>query len=424
MDGDPQGEGLAGGLKRPEVGKVLLVSNGHGEDLSGARLASALTARGLLVEALPLVGHGTAYRRAGIAVLGRTRQGSTGGMGYVSLRGRLTDLLEGQLIYVLARLGLLWRLRGDYRLVIGVGDVLAVLTCWLSGRPGAVYLVAYSSYYEGRLRLPWPCGWLLRRPRIRAIWSRDPLTAADLSAQLGRPVQFLGNPFVDGLGGARQPAQPGGRDQGHGIQVLLLPGSRMPEAGRNLRLMLMVLAALPAELRAEAEIDWRAALVEELGPAQLAKLDLPDGWQREGSDRLRCGGLLLQLGWDRFGAWLSEADLVLAAAGTATEQAVALALPVVQIVGGGPQFTARFAEAQRRLLGPAVACAPGRPGSRKQRAASVALIQERLAELTDPQRTGDLRQGLQAIARERLGPPGASQRQAEAIMALLAQGNG
>jgi hypothetical protein len=71
-----------------------------------------------------------------------------------------------------------------------------------------------------------------------------------------------------------------------------------------------------------------------------------------------------------------------------------------------------------------VACAPGRPGSPEQRTASAALIQERLAELTDPQRAGALQQRLQAIAGERLGPAGASQRQAEAIMALLAQGNG
>ena len=38
-------------------------------------------------------------------------------------------------------------------------------------------------------------------------------------------------------------------------------------------------------------------------------------------------------------------------AGTATEQAIGLAKPVIQIEGKGPQFTKSFAEAQRRLLG-------------------------------------------------------------------------
>jgi len=41
-------------------------------------------------------------------------------------------------------------------------------------------------------------------------------------------------------------------------------------------------------------------------------------------------------------------------AGTAIEQAVGLGMPVVQLVGKGPQFTYRFAEAQQRLVGQAV----------------------------------------------------------------------
>ncbi|MFT7657962.1 MAG: hypothetical protein ACI90Z_001643, partial [Cyanobium sp.] len=48
---------------------VLLLSNGHGEDLSGALVASQLIQRGIAVEALPLVGHGTSYRQLGIPVL-------------------------------------------------------------------------------------------------------------------------------------------------------------------------------------------------------------------------------------------------------------------------------------------------------------------------------------------------------------------
>ncbi len=392
---------------------VLLVSNGHGEDLSGARLASSLRRRGISVEALPLVGHGQAYRRAGITVLGRTRQGSTGGLGYTSLAGQLTDLLEGQPLYVLQRLLLLWRRRHRYPLVVGVGDLLAVLAAWLSGRPGAIYLVAYSSHYEGRLRLPWPCGWLLRRPGIRAIWSRDALTAADLSRQLGRPVQFLGNPFVDGL------AAPSPQRQAGAQRVLLLPGSRLPEAERNLRRMLALLSELPSSLQHPGTVRWQAALVPE-----LKSLPLPPGWQWQGQAQLRCGELVLELGWHSFEAWLGAADLVLAAAGTATEQAVALAKPVLQLVGDGPQFGARFAEAQRRLLGPGVVCAPGHSGSRRQLQASAELLSAQLQELADRQRAAALRQRLRAIAAERLGSAGASERLAEAIMALLAHHDG
>ena len=42
--------------------------------------------------------------------------------------------------------------------VVAVGDVVPVVVARLSRRPAFCYLVAYSSHYEGRLRLPWPCG--------------------------------------------------------------------------------------------------------------------------------------------------------------------------------------------------------------------------------------------------------------------------
>ena len=231
---------------------LLLLSNGHGEDLSGALLGRELRRQGLPVEAMPLVGHGGAYRHEGIALVGgSTREFSTGGLGYTSLAGRLTELRQGQPFYLLLRLAWLWRSRRRYSLVVAVGDLVPVLAAWLMGRPAAVYLVAYSSHYEGRLRLPFPCGWLLRARCWRAIWSRDALTAADLSRQLGRPVTFLGNPFLDlvAAGGERQ-EEGDSRPAPSGRQSLaLLPGSRLPEAARNLTLMLRVLANLPEALQ-------------------------------------------------------------------------------------------------------------------------------------------------------------------------------
>ena len=121
------------------------------------------------------------------------------GMGYTSLRGRLTELIQGQILYLLRRLLRLLRHRKRFDLIVVVGDVVPVIAAWLSRRPVATYLVAYSSHYEGRLRLPWPCAALLRSPRCQAVFSRDQLTAEDLSRQLQRPVTFLGNPFMDSV---------------------------------------------------------------------------------------------------------------------------------------------------------------------------------------------------------------------------------
>jgi uncharacterized protein (TIGR03492 family) len=295
-----------------------------------------------------------------------------------------------------------------------VGDVLAVLGSWLSGLPSAVYLVAYSSHYEGRLRLPWPCGWLLNRASIKAIWSRDCLTANDLSQQLNRAVVFLGNPFLDVVSAGTSESLPL-----PALQLALVPGSRLPEAARNLALMLRVLALLPEEWARSQPLRLRAALVAELDSSCVAKLAGPLGWRLEATDRLVRGPLVVELGWGQFGEILASSQLVLGMAGTAAEQAVGLGKPVLQLVGGGPQFTAGFAEAQRRLLGPGVRCAPGSSGSAATLVATAQLAQGLLDQQSDPKQGPALRQSLAAIGLERIGAPGGSEAVAAAIMAML-----
>ena len=423
-----EGEGLAGGVKA-----VLLLSNGHGEDLSAAAVGRLLQKQGIAVEALPLVGLGQAYRQAGIPVLGPTRDFTTGGLGYTSLAARLTDLREGQFTYVLRLLGRLRRRRRQTRLVVAVGDLVPVLGAWLSGCNAVVYLVAYSSHYEGRLRLPWPCGWLLRRPRVAAVWSRDQLTAHDLSAQLGRPVRFLGNPFLDSLlapeggPGHREPASPPPAQ--HRQAVAVLPGSRLPEALGNLGLQLQVLAGLPAATAGRVAPLLQAALVESLEPDAIAAMAAPLGWRLEArgesptptaaSLALVRGERRLELHWGAFAAVLARCDLVLSMGGTASEQAVALAKPVLQLAGPGPQFTAGFAEAQRRLLGPGVVCAGGPVGEASTLAATAGLMVEMLERLSDPAAGPRWRRALEEIAAERLGEAGGGARMAAAIMEML-----
>ena len=405
------------------MNRILLISNGHGEDLSGSLLGRELLQRQQWVEALPLVGAGEAYHRAGLGVIGSTRNFSTGGLGYTSLRGRLTELGQGQVQYLFGRIMTLIRHRRDFGLVVAVGDLVPVLAAWLSGRPAVVYLVAYSSHYEGKLRLPWPCGWLLRQDRIQAIWSRDALTADDLSGQLGRPVQFLGNPFQDAVAAAAgpTPAACGRSPQGLG----LLPGSRLPEAKANLVLMLKVLQRLPEPLQRPGALRLQAALVGGLTAAEVLAAAAPLGWTLAEPDRggqdavLRWGPLELRLLWQGFVEVLRHSDLLLAMAGTAAEQAVGLGKPVLQLAGAGPQFNGRFAEAQRRLLGAGVSCAQGGSGEDATLSATAAMVADQLERLGDPERGPAWRRELAQIAAARLGPPGGSARQAEAIMERL-----
>ncbi len=416
-------EGVNANSLRPGA-SILLLSNGHGEDLSGALIASELRARGYRADALPLVGHGRAYDQAAIPLLGRTREYSTGGLGYTSLWGRLTEVFQGQVGYLLRRLALLFRIAHRYDLVVVVGDVLPVAAAWLSWRPVVTYLVAYSSHYEGRLRLPWPCGACLASARFRRVLSRDALTASDLGEQLGRPVDFLGNPFFDAAVAAGEPvaaSEPLGAGQPAPAQRLgLLPGSRLPEALHNLELMLEVLAQLPEHLQQPDQLGLSAALVGRLGPEEVAPLASRLGWRLDSEagtiTRLRRGPLRLELVWGRFAAVVQHSDLVLSMTGTAAEQAVGLGKPVLQLVGSGPQFTDNFAEAQRRLLGPSLFCAEGRSGSAEQREGTARLLAQLLGEL---QRDGTLADRCHRNGLERIGAGGGTARMADAILEAL-----
>ncbi len=394
--------------------RVLLLSNGHGEDLSGSLIGQELQQLGLEVVALPLVGHGGAYRQAGLSVLGRTREFSTGGLGYTSLGGRLTELVQGQATYLLRQLVLFFREARHCAAVVVVGDVIPVLAAWCSRRPVVTYLVAYSSHYEGRLRLPWPCGSCLRSGRFRRVFSRDAFTATDLSHQLGRSVDFLGNPFLDRvLEGTAPLDRPGA---GAPIPRLgLLPGSRLPEALRNFELMLQVLTRLPAGLQTSSGLQLDTALVGAIDEATVARLSRPLGWRLEPKGRLRRGELELRLHWGEFPAVVQQADLLLAMTGTATEQAVGLGKPVVQLAGGGPQFSPNFAEAQRRLLGPSLFSAEGEPGSERSLAGTAALVGEVLRQL----RHTDLGERCRRNGLERIGGPGGAARMAGQILQAL-----
>ena len=391
------------------MGRILLLSNGHGEDLSGSLLGSALRALGHEVTALPLAGLGRPYSQAKIHLLGSSHEFSTGGIGYTSLRGRLTELIQGQILYLLRRLLRLLRHAHRFDLIVVVGDVIPVIAAWLTRRPVATYLVAYSSHYEGKLRLPWPCGPMLSGRHFLAIFSRDQLTADDLSEQLARPVQFLGNPFMDAVLTATQPLaraqQPLARAQ---HRIGLLPGSRLPELEANLQLLLKMSAQLPDNMGISLEL----ALVSSLDDTGLNRCAKAVGWQLREGRLERQGSPAVQVYRGAFQAVLQHSDLVISMAGTAAEQAVGLAKPVLQLPGQGPQFTASFAEAQRRLLGPTVFCAPGDSGSRDNLSASAQLALQ-LLERIDHDR--DFQHQCQNEALRRLGKSGGGLRMASAI---------
>ena len=401
----------------PTSPRLLLVSNGHGEDLSGAHLGQSLVRLGAQAVAFPLVGHGEAYKQLEIPMaIAATRSfPSTHGMGYQSRETCLQELRNGQTIYGLRQSITAARLARHHDAVVAVGDVVPVIVARLSRRPAFCYLVAYSTHYEGKMRLPWPCGQSLQNKRFLGVFSRDQATAADLSAQLKRKVEFLGNPFLDAVGVSATPlpSLPHPR-------VGLLPGSRLPEALHNLALMLRMLLHLPQH-QGQDSVGLVAALVKDITVSQLEAIAKQENWCLQhklthcpaaANMELVHGSLRVELYWGRFADVLHGSQLLVAMAGTAAEQAIGLEKPILQMPGAGPQFTPQFAEAQRRLLGPSVFCGMGPSGSITNMKDTARLLMLLL-------RDSDVPALCLRTAHERIGHQGGSTAMAEGILGSL-----
>ncbi len=323
--------------------KILLISNGHGEDLNGGLISDALRQRSpsITLAALPLVGDGSAYQKRHITIIAPVQPLPSGGLVYTSAMTWFKDIVGGLVSLTLKQIWALRQQRQQFDLIVAVGDSIPLLFAYLSGRPYVSFLVANSSYYEGQLRLPVTMDWWLKSPRCLGAIAKDRLTAQDLQKR-GINACCLGYPIMDAL-------KPSGRLLKTDLNlplIALLPGSRVPEALRNLAQLLPLCAALAEK----QPLTFWVALVPAITTTHLQAIAEEQGWQYE-RNQLTQEKCVINLSWDQFADILHQCDLVLGMAGTAVEQAVGLGKPVVQIPGFGPQFTYAFAEAQMRLLG-------------------------------------------------------------------------
>lgn len=411
-------------LQAGEEPGVLLISNGHGEDLMAAQIASLLRENlpGAGVMAMPLVGSGAAYTKRGFELVGPTQVLPSGGFLRNSLKNLWMDLRAGLFSLTLRQIAALRAAAPRARLVVCVGDVVLVLLAGLLARRPIVFLpTAKSDYiapheaFEVRLM----------RRFCTAVFPRDARTAEGLREH-GVNAIFLGNAMMDGLattgagfGEALDPAAMGdpidkGKagalpSGGRAVTVGILPGSR-EEAYQNMRLIGEAAAAFAKLVEGRATFLVALAgglnierLGEEMAGSRWRACELP----RVGSPReagppglagcLEREGIRLWIYRDRFGDILEAAEIVLGLAGTANEQAVGFGKPVVTFVGTGPQFNAKFAATQKRLLGEALSVVEAGPE---------AVAREMAAILGDPARY----RRMQEAGRERMGGAGATGR--------------
>ena len=338
------------------MSRILLLSNGHGEDLSGSLIAKELVNSGYSVDALPIVGKGIHYEKEKIKIIGKTREFRTGGIGYNSFKGRLTEIFGGEIIYLIKRLYLTYKIRKKYNYFFIVGDIVPIFFAWACKKDFFTYLVAYSSHYEGKLKLPWPSKYFLLSKNAKKIYVRDFLTANDLTLQLKKKVSFFGNPFMDKFFFRDKELNKSD------FSIGLFPGSRFPEILDNFILILELLEAI-SDFKYFQKIEFNFAIVNALSSSKIREIFNNRKWlylekiNEKNLLKFEYKSLRVNLYRNNFDEILLKSRCCISMAGTAAEQAIGLGKPVIQIEGKGPQFTKSFAEAQRRLLGKYVFCA-------------------------------------------------------------------
>ncbi|MEH1911059.1 lipid-A-disaccharide synthase-related protein [Nostoc sp.] len=429
--------------------RLLVLSNGHGEDVIAVRILQELQRQSNPPEifALPLVGEGRAYQQLDIPLIGSVRTMPSGGFIYMDNRQLVRDVRGGLLQLTLSQIKAVRRWvssqkkLGNKRAILAVGDIVPLLFATFSGANYAFVGTARSEYYvrdeagllprrskgtrwenfSGSVYHPWE-RWLMSRRRCQAVFPRDALTA-EILKQWPIPAFNLGNPMMDGLEPTFSRQQFYSQDSQQQetvrpLMVTLLPGSRPPEAYANWEIIMIAVSALMASFQERDSVFYTSKTVVFLGAIApgldshiLSQSVQSQGWRTESAFPIQISdpnvltfkqrNAYLLLTQQAYNDCLHLGDLAIAMAGTATEQFIGLGKPAIAIPGNGPQYNPAFAEAQSRHLGSSLILV--------EQPAEVAKVVQSLFK--DP----DILQIIAENGLRRMGKPGAALRIAECL---------
>ncbi len=352
---------------------ILFICNGHGEDVIVLEIIKRFLKKikNINIEVLPLVGNGDVFnsiKSRNFRKIGYLKELPSGGFSNQSLKGFLLDLFAGFLIDNLRNFLIVKQKSKHNCKIIAVGDFLPLLYAWSSecefsfiGTPKSDYTWssgpgwALSDFYhklKGSEWDPWEM-FLMTSPRCKNLIMRDKITANNLSIK-NIHAQYFGNPMMDFVYA--------NNDKISNIisfkRIILLVGSRYPEALRNLDNFLDCLQDFnfPSDLVILFPLSTNANVINiqrcliKYGFTKQSKvqflIDEDSVWQKKDQ--------YVVIGKGKFNLWASMAQVGLSNAGTATEQIAGLGIPSLSLPGSGPQFTKSFAKRQSRLLGGSV----------------------------------------------------------------------
>lgn len=384
--------------------EILFVSNGHGEEAIGARIATEVTnlRADARVDHLALVGefgHPGPMRDVGP----RRAMPSGGLLAMGNVRNIARDVGGGLIGLTIAQRRFLRGARGRYACAVAIGDVFALIMTLQARAPTlfvgtakSVYVAPYGPFEERVLR------------RARAAFVRDRATAERLQSH-GIAAQAPGNVIVDLFADEDDPSADAAT-RGFDPAIVLFPGSRTGAYGEARALV----RAVAPVLRERPTSGALMSIAPGLEPERFARVLADDGYAvRFGDGRLPFvvsdGDRELVRAWrGAIGPLLSRAALVVGQAGTANEAAAAAGIPVVALDDAN-RASPWYRRRQRGLLGAALEVVPADP----QHAAP------RIGALLDD---APRRARMGAVGRERMGAPGGARAIAGSILDIAERG--
>ncbi|MDZ7673280.1 MAG: lipid-A-disaccharide synthase-related protein [Halanaerobiales bacterium] len=338
-----------------EKKKVLVISNGHGEDIISSNLIKSLYKNfktdELEIDVFPFVGEGKDFNSLDVNKIGPTVKLPSGGFARNSLSNLWKDLKAGLLSNTFKQIKTLRKAKNSYESTIVVGDVyILFLTGFFKGGNIIFLPTAKSEYIDGHYKIEKN----IMRKYASLVLPRDKKTKDDL-IQYGINAEFYGNLMMDCFEIKDLDFQL--KDES--TKIGILPGSRK-EAYDNMIDFMKVIEEL--EKIETGQFDFLTAVAGGFSIDLLKSKVIDTSWEIEDCDqnytKLKLhspkGNNIIHIIFNGFGDVLDQAKLFLGMAGTANEQAAGMGKPVIIFPGTGAQFDYEFAADQKRLLGDGV----------------------------------------------------------------------
>lgn len=320
---------------------VAIFANGFGETVIANKLSNRISEYGKDVILFSLVGNVNVNDK--VIVGFKPRNLGSGGRTFHSIANFLLDLKSGSLFEVLRFIKAI-RSYENIKTAVIIGDpfLLFIVKAFIRGNPTIVFNSIYKSEIIGRHF--WFEKSFIKR-YVSYFIPRDRYTS-EVFSRLGINTVYFGNPMLDSVDilGIEYRKDPKLKT------LLLLPGS----TNTAYKIMPKLLYVVESVFRKFGFFNVLCPLSSGIILDNMKNYVIHHGWElikRDGINMLKKDLIEVIVGVNTFGDMLSQSDVVLSCAGTATEQAAGFGKPTIMFIDKDTGLSKKWYRRQAILLG-------------------------------------------------------------------------